>query len=884
MGVESILAGIVKNPRLPAPAPVALKILEKASRPDCALAEIGSLISLDPGLCARILQIVNSAFFTLPYKVGTISRALNLLGLKRVRALVLSLALPAMRRRSGDDAAMRDYWKASVTAAVAAREWAARARLADPDNEMVSALLCDLGTMILREVNPEGYARLLIHPAEALLHRQCELEEFLLGVNHAEVSSYVLHHWGLPEEMTEAIRFHHRPAASPSAVIAERADRLHFAGLIGQLQLAPLDSLLVTQLLHFASERFHLDGPALEKFLEPLQKRVEEFASLLHVDIGPTNQHPVLLAGATEQLARLASETALENIRVHQEKDQSDDLRRRGEEELERLSRQQELILNAAGEGIFGLDRHGFITFVNPAAARLLGRDPHDLIGTVHPERTVKNSLSPVRGGEGWGEGGLLSEAIPLTPNPSPRSTGEKGAGSLASESSAIRSVLDDGQVRQVEVGLFARADESTFPVRYTCAPIQDAGEIVGAVVTFQDVSALQEAREALRRSEEQLRQAQKMEVIGQLAGGVAHDFNNLLTIITGYSDLLLNGGLAPDDPACELVSEIMKAGERAASLTRQLLAFSRKQVLAPKVLLLNTVVDDLDKMLRRLIGEDINLCCALAADLGMVRADSGQIEQVITNLIVNARDALPPRGGQITIETANVALDETYTLTHPGVPPGQYIMLAVTDNGSGMDAATQARIFEPFFTTKGPGKGTGLGLATIYGIVKQSGGSIYVYSEPGRGTSFKIYLPRIADLSVPAAAVAPSLSPHGRETLLLVEDDDSVRSLMRTTLHNSDYEILEAPGPVEALRWAEEHTGRIHLLVTDLIMPVMSGRVLSERLTSLRPDVKVLYLSGYTDDAVVRHGLLEEEVAFLQKPFTPHSLACKVREVLDQC
>ena len=408
---------------------------------------------------------------------------------------------------------------------------------------MVSALLCDLGTMILREVNPEGFSRLLAYPAEVLVHRQCELEEHLLGVNHAEVSSYVLHHWGLPEEMTEAIRFHHRPGASPSPVIAERAYRLHFAGLIGQIQLAPLDSLLVTQLLQFASERFHLNAPALEKFLEPLHKRVEEFASLLHVDIGPTNQHPLLLAGATEQLARLASETALENIRVHQEKDQSDDLRRRGEEELERLSRQQELILNAAGEGIFGLDRHGFITFVNPAAARLLGRDPHDLIGTVHPERMADSGAEQ-----------------PPARNP-PRS----GPSS------------SDGQVRQVEVGLFARADESTFPVRYTCAPIQDAGEIVGAVVTFQDVSALQEAREALRRSEEQLRQAQKMEVIGQLAGGVAHDFNNLLTIITGYSDLLLNGGLAPDDPACELVSEIMKAGERAAALTRQLLAFSRQ-------------------------------------------------------------------------------------------------------------------------------------------------------------------------------------------------------------------------------------------------------------------------------------------------------------------
>ena len=512
------------------------------------------------------------------------------------------------------------------------------------------------------------------------------------------------------------------------------------------------------------------------------------------------------------------------------------------------MSRQQELILNAAGEGIFGLDQDGLITFVNPAAARLLQRDPNDLIGTPHLERTA-------------GSG---------TDQP------------LAAESSPILAVLQDGQVRQVETGLFARGDGTPFPVRYTCAPIEDEGKIVGAVVTFQDVSALQEAREALHRSEEQLRQAQKMEVVGQLAGGVAHDFNNLLTIITGYSDLLLNGALSPDDPACELVGEIMKAGERAAALTRQLLAFSRKQVRTPKVLLLNAVVNDLEKMFRRLLGEDLSLSCVLAADLGLIHADSGQIEQVLLNLLVNARDAMP-QGGQVTIETANVTLDEMYARTHPDVPSGQYILLAVTDNGCGMSAETQAHIFEPFFTTKGPGKGTGLGLATVYGVVKQSGGSIYVHSEPGCGASFQIYLPRVADAVVPEAGNIPSLRPRGRETLLLVEDDDSVRSLARTILCNSDYDVLEASGPTEALRCAKEHAGSIDMLVTDLVMPVMSGRVLSEHLTSLRPDIKVLYVSGYTDDAVVRNGLLEEEVAFLQKPFTPQALACKVREVLDQ-
>ena len=441
----------------------------------------------------------------------------------------------------------------------------------------------------------------------------------------------MLRHWGLPVEMTEAIRFHHQPGASPSAAIAEQAFRLHFASLIGQLQLAPLDVSLVTQLLQFAAERFHLDGSGLEQFLEPLHQRIEEFAALLQVDIGPTHQHPMLLARTTEELARLASETALENIRVHQEKDQSDHLRRRGEVEFDRLSRQQELILNAAGEGIFGLDQDGLITFVNPAAARLLQRDPNDLIGTPHLERTA-------------GSG---------TDQP------------LAAESSPILAVLQDGQVRQVETGLFARGDGTPFPVRYTCAPIEDEGKIVGAVVTFQDVSALQEAREALHRSEEQLRQAQKMEVVGQLAGGVAHDFNNLLTIITGYSDLLLNGALSPDDPACELVGEIMKAGERTAALTRQLLAFSRKQVRTPKVLLLNAVVNDLEKMFRRLLGEDLSLSCVLAADLGLIHADSGQIEQVLLNLLVNARDAMP-QGGQVTIETANVTLDEMYARYAP--------------------------------------------------------------------------------------------------------------------------------------------------------------------------------------------------------------------------
>jgi two-component system cell cycle sensor histidine kinase/response regulator CckA len=395
-----------------------------------------------------------------------------------------------------------------------------------------------------------------------------------------------------------------------------------------------------------------------------------------------------------------------------------------------------------------------------------------------------------------------------------------------------------------------------------------------------------QQSEEALRRSEEQLRQAQKMEAIGQLAGGVAHDFNNMLTIIRGYSDLLLNGILGPDDPARDAVGEIRKAAQRAADLTRQLLAFSRRQVLAPRVLVLNSVIGDMDKMLRRLIGEDIQLTSRLAPDLGTVKADPGQIEQVLLNLAVNARDAMP-RGGQLTIETANVQLDESYARTHPEVNPGPFVMLAVTDTGCGMDAATQARIFEPFFTTKNPDKGTGLGLATVYGIVKQSGGSVYVYSEVGRGTSFKVYLPRHEE--APAVSREIHVVPRtetrsqGQETLLIVEDDNSVRALTRTVLRSYSYDVIEAVDADDALRLVSQYAQPIHLLVTDLVMPGMSGRELAERLTELRPQMKVLYVSGYTDDAVVRHGLLEAEVAFLQKPFTPSALASKVREVLDK-
>ena len=382
------------------------------------------------------------------------------------------------------------------------------------------------------------------------------------------------------------------------------------------------------------------------------------------------------------------------------------------------------------------------------------------------------------------------------------------------------------------------------------------------------------------RHLEEQFRQSQKMEAVGQLAGGIAHDFNNLLTAILGNTQLLLRD-LPPGDAKRGDVEEIRKASERAASLTRQLLAYSRRQMLQPEVLDLNVVVAEMDKMLRRLIGEHIALVAVLASDLGRVRADPNQLEQVIVNLAVNARDAMPD-GGKLTIETANVDLDETFAQAHLGSVPGAYVMLAVTDSGVGMDATVRAHLFEPFFTTKEVGKGTGLGLATVYGIVKQSDGYISVYSEPGRGSSFKIYLPRngsTADLPVTPQRGGPA---RGSETILVVEDEPAVLTLSQRALEAQGYVVLAAADAAAALRVVERHGGTIHMLLTDVVMPGLSGRELADRLGAQRPGIRVLYMSGYPGDAVVQHGTLPSGSAFLQKPFSPDGLARKVRDVLD--
>jgi PAS domain S-box-containing protein len=397
------------------------------------------------------------------------------------------------------------------------------------------------------------------------------------------------------------------------------------------------------------------------------------------------------------------------------------------------------------------------------------------------------------------------------------------------------------------------------------------------AATAVENVELLEREQE----NAEQLRQSQKMDAVGQLAGGVAHDFNNLLTVITGYSELGIRG-MAADAPMRRNLEEIKKAGERAASLTRQLLAFSRKQMFQEQMVDLNSVVADMDKMLQRLIGEDIDMVSLLEPDLCQIKADPGQIEQVLLNLAVNARDAMP-RGGKLTIETSQALLDQDYFKSHLKADTGRYVVLAVSDTGTGMDAETKKHIFEPFFTTKGVGKGTGLGLATVYGIVRQSGGNIWVYSEPGKGSTFKIYLPIAEESALAEIDAQPKEIPQGRGTILLVEDEDSVRNLACEILAMKGYRVLTAANGADALKVSADYLEPIDLMLTDVVMPHLGGRELAEQMALIRSETIVLYMSGYTDDAVVRHGVLDDEMPFLQKPFTPDTLARKVGELLEK-
>ncbi|HEX4620329.1 MAG TPA: PAS domain-containing protein [Myxococcaceae bacterium] len=515
---------------------------------------------------------------------------------------------------------------------------------------------------------------------------------------------------------------------------------------------------------------------------------------------------------------------------------------------------------NRAGEALLGAGRDVFIGkndfdfFPEEQARFFQAKDRETLAGKVLldiPEEPIETPA-----GKRW----LHTKKIPIL--------GEDGEPRFLlgiSEDITDRKRLAD-QLRETNESLERRVAERTRELSVAYEELQ------------RQVDERQKTAAALARTEDQLRQSQKMDAIGRLAGGIAHDFNNLLSVVLTLSDLRLKD-LPEGDPTREDLTEIRNAGERAAALTRQLLAFSRQQVIDLKPVNLSAVVSNMDKLLRRVIGEDIRLETVAPADLGLAKADVGQLEQVLMNLVVNARDAMP-KGGKLTIETANVVIDEAFTREHLGTTPGPHVMLAVSDTGSGVEKSVQARIFEPFFTTKEKGKGTGLGLATVFGIVKQLGGTIWVYSEVGKGSTFKVYLPR-TDEGGNATAAPEAQAQGGNETILLVEDEAPVRKAAARILSRAGYKLVIPEDPRDALRMCVEHPGPIHLLLSDVVMPDKSGPALAVELLQARPGMRVLFMSGYTDEAVVRHGALDSGAAFVQKPLTPDTLTTKVREVL---
>ncbi len=624
-----------------------------------------------------------------------------------------------------------------------------------------------------------------------------------------------------------------------AALIEKYLRREGFGAAVATSGAAALSRLAESPPIDLLLLNFKLPDMSGEELLAALAQRNQPMPYIVLAEHGDERRAArQLRAGALDYLMKDDSLLELIPPVVRRAAEQLDKRKLLHEAEIayEQLRRHYEMILHAAGEGICGLDLNGQITFVNPAALRMLGYE-----------------LGELRG----------ADLAMLVERP------------VAGANGRVRDALAANTTFRSHDQVFWRKDGSCFPIEFTSTPIREHDRQIGSVFVFKDISQ----RKAL---EEQYRQSQKLQAVGQLAGGIAHDFNNLLTVISGYADLLA-ANPALDAKGQEAVREVQGAANRAITVTRQLLAFGRKQMIQPKPMDPNAVIAEMAKLIRRVIGEDITLVTDLADGLAPVTADPGTVDQVILNLAVNARDAMP-RGGTLTIKTREVTLDQAAAARQPGLRPGRYALLSVADTGHGMDAQTKARIFEPFFTTKQVGKGTGLGLATVYGIVTAHGGHVDVQSTVGRGTVFRVFWPRSAGPVKGGSNHDMEVTVRGgTETILLVEDEDSVRGLAKTVLDSYGYTVIEARDGVEAEQVGRRGKEYLHLMVTDVVMPGITGLELAARLAPVRPEMRVLFMSGYADDAIVRRGgRLAEEAAFLQKPFTPEVLARQVREVLD--